>query len=89
MNHPKEVSWTKLFAYDLPAPKKMVKAKCTCGNKTCQAAKKIRCTCRCHSEFHGASNREGMPKLDKLLQLDGLNLEAPAPLGLEWPFDEK
>jgi hypothetical protein len=30
-----------------------------------------------------------MPKLDNLLHLDGLEIEAPAPLGLEWPFDEK
>jgi hypothetical protein len=86
-----------MFAFALPEPKKMTRAKCTCGNDSCKNAKKIKCTCRCHSEFHGAANRVGMQPLDKTL---GLEREAPAPLGdlglnlelsgrLEWPFDEK
>jgi hypothetical protein len=89
MNQPKEANWTEILR---PAPftiRPSNSRKCTCGGKNCQTAKKIKCTCRCHSENHGAANREGMPKLDKLLHLDGLEIEAPAPLGLEWPFDEK
>jgi len=69
-----EVAWTKLFAYDLPTPKKITKTKCACGGKNCQTAKKIKCVCRCHSEFHGAANRKGMEPLDKTL---GFKREAP------------
>jgi hypothetical protein len=80
----REVPWSKMFAYDLPTPKKIAKAKCTCGNDSCKNAKKIKCTCRCHSEFHGASNRIGMEPLDKALGLDGLTVtvtkEDPKPL---------
>jgi len=89
MNQPKELEWNRLFAFALPNPAKARTTKCVCGGKNCQSAKKIKCVCRCHSENHGSANREHMPKLDKLLHLDGLEIEAPAPLGLEWPFDEK
>jgi len=89
MNQPKEVNWESIFARPKPKIEMHFGKKCTCGNKNCQTAKRIRCTCSCHNVNHGAANREHMPKLDKLLQLDGLEIEAPAPLGLEWPFDEK
>ena len=86
MDQSKEVTWTEILR---PAPftiRPSNSRKCTCGGKNCQTAKKIKCTCRCHSENHGAANRVGMEPLDKTL---GLDVEAPAPLGLEWPFDEK
>jgi len=72
-----------MFALALPNPVKPKSTRCTCGGNNCQTAKKIKCVCRCHSENHGAANREGMPKLDQLLELDDLTVtkEAPAPLG--------
>jgi hypothetical protein len=80
-----EVAWTKMFAFALPNPVKAKSTKCVCGGKNCQTAKKIKCVCRCHSEFHGAANRKGMEPLDKPLGLDGLTVtvtkEAPKPLG--------
>jgi hypothetical protein len=89
MNQPKEVSWESIFARPKPKIEMHFAKKCTCGGKNCSTAKGLVCRCRCHSAGHNSANREGMPKLDKLLQLDGLEIEAPAPLGLEWPFDEK
>ncbi len=81
----KSVEWTRIFAYALPNPVKVQSTKCVCGGKNCQTAKKIKCVCRCHSEFHGAANRRGMEPLEKALGLDGLTMtvtkEAPAPLG--------
>jgi len=102
MNHPKEVSWTKLFAYDLPAvrPAKVSHECCA----ACREARDITCVCACGGKNHGVANRSGMEPLDKTLGLDGLVVtvtkEAPKPLGdlalglefsgrLEWPFDEK
>jgi hypothetical protein len=73
----KEVPWTKMFAFDLPAKKKTSAGKCACGGKNCQTAKKIKCVCRCHSQFHGAANRVGMEPLDKAL---GFETEAPPAL---------
>ena len=73
-----EVAWTKMFAFALPNPVKAKSTRCVCGGKNCQTAKKIKCVCRCHSEFHGAANRKGMEPLDKAL---GLEKEAPVPLG--------
>ena len=81
MDQSKEVNWTEILR---PAPftiRPSNNRKCTCGNGNCRTAKRIRCTCSCHNINHGAANREHMPKLDKLLQLDGLEIEAPAPLG--------
>jgi len=70
-----EVSWEKLFAYDLASPKvESAATKCKCGNVSCKRAKKIRCVCQCHAEFHGIENRRGMEPLDK-----ALGLEKPAP----------
>ena len=89
MNQPKEVNWESIFARPKPKIEMHFAKKCTCGNGNCRTAKRIRCTCSCHNVNHGAANRVGMEPLDKLLQLDGLEIEAPAPLGLEWPFDEK
>jgi len=85
MNQPKELEWNRMFACDLPEPVKARTTKCTCGNDSCKNAKKIKCTCRCHSEFHGVANRKGMEPLDKALGLDGLTVtatkETPKPLG--------
>lgn len=78
MNQPKEANWTEILR---PAPftiRPDKSRKCTCGNGNCRTAKRIRCTCSCHSENHGSANREGMSPLDKTL---GLEKEAPAPLG--------
>jgi hypothetical protein len=78
----RELEWSRLFAFASPNPVKARTTKCTCGGKNCQTAKKIKCVCRCHSEFHGAANRKGMPKLDDLLELDGLDVfpaEPPTP----------
>jgi hypothetical protein len=69
-----EVAWTKMFAFALPNPVKAKSTRCVCGGKNCQTAKKIKCVCRCHSEFHGAANRKGMEPLDKTL---GFEREAP------------
>jgi len=65
-----ERDWTRIFAYDVALPKIESKRKCACGGKNCQTAKKIKCVCRCHSEFHGAANRKGMEPLDKTLGLE-------------------
>jgi hypothetical protein len=70
----REVSWGEIFAYDLPTPKVETKRKCACGGRNCQTAKRIKCVCRCHSEFHGAANRRGMEPLEKAL---GLEKEVP------------
>jgi len=86
MNQPKEVNWESIFARPKPKIEMHFAKKCTCGNGNCRTAKRIRCTCSCHNVNHGAANRVGMEPLDKTL---GLVKEAPAPLGLEWPFDEK
>jgi hypothetical protein len=59
-----------MFAYDLPNPRKTPRTRCTCGNNSCRNAKKIKCTCACHSANHGAENRVGMEPLDKTLGLD-------------------
>ena len=77
----KLVEWNRMFAFASREPVKTRTTKCVCGGKNCQTAKRIKCVCRCHSENHGSANREHMPKLDKLLQLVGLEIEAPAPLG--------
>ena len=70
-----EKNWKKIFAYDLPAPTETPKPhKCTCGAKNCRTAKHIKCTCRCHAEFHGIEQRRGMQPLDKAL---GLETETP------------
>ena len=50
--------------------------KCTCGSTNCKRAKKILCTCKCHSLHHGEANRVGMEPLDKTLGLDGLTVTA-------------
>jgi hypothetical protein len=72
-----EKNWKDVFAYALPNAVKAKSTKCTCGGKNCQTAKHIKCTCRCHSQFHGVANRVGMEPLDKAL---GLEKEAPVPL---------
>jgi hypothetical protein len=77
----KEVSWGEIFAYDLPTPKVESKRKCACGGKNCQTAKRIKCVCRCHSEFHGAANRRGMEPLDKALGLEKDTQRVTLPLG--------
>lgn len=59
-----------MFAFALPNPVKAQTTKCTCGNDSCKNAKKIKCTCSCHSANHGAANRAGMEPLDKLLQIE-------------------
>ena len=61
-----------MFAY-APARIEIVTShKCTCGNGNCKHAKKIRCTCKCHSLHHGEENRVSMEPLDKTLGLDAL-----------------
>ena len=77
-----EVDWSRLFAYDLAKPKVETTKQCRCGNKNCQTAKRIRCTCGCHSVNHGIANREGMQPLDKVL----FEKEAVAPKLIPW-FD--
>jgi hypothetical protein len=78
----KEVEWNRMFAYALPNPVKAKSTKCTCGGKNCQTAKKIKCTCRCHSQFHGVANRRGMEPLDKALGLDRTGTEPLRDLAL-------
>ena len=78
MNQTKELEWTEILR---PAPftiRPSNSRKCTCGNDSCKSAKKIRCTCSCHSANHGAANREGMSPLDETL---GFTKEATGPLG--------
>jgi len=82
----KEVSWESIFAQPKAKIEMHFAKKCTCGNGTCKRAKHIRCVCGCHGIAHGIEQRKGMSPLDEAL---GLVKEAPAPLGLEWPFDEK
>jgi len=69
----REVLWDKLFAYDVARPKRE-KRKCACGHLSCRTAKKIKCVCSCHAQFHGVENRRGMQPLDKTL---GIEREAP------------
>lgn len=70
----KEIAWERMFAF-APATSLVAKAKkCTCGGSNCVSAKKIKCVCRFHSENHGAANRVGMPRLETLLELDGLEV---------------
>jgi hypothetical protein len=73
-----EKKWENIFALAPLTSPKVRSKKCTCGNDSCKHAKKIRCTCQCHSVNHGAANRVGMEPLDKVL---GLEKEAPVPLG--------
>jgi len=65
-----EVAWTKMFAFALPNPVKAKSTRCVCGGKNCQTAKRIKCVCRCHSQFHGIEQRRGMEPLDKALGLE-------------------
>jgi hypothetical protein len=78
----KELEWNRMFAYALPNPVKPKSTKCTCGGKNCQTAKHIKCTCRCHSQFHGVANRVGMKPLDKALGLSKTGTETLGDLGL-------
>jgi hypothetical protein len=72
----REVSWTKMFAHDLPAvrPAKIPQECCD----ACKEAREIKCVCACGGKNHGVANRQGMEPLDKAL---GLEKEAPKPLG--------
>jgi hypothetical protein len=72
----REVSWTKLFTFDLPVrqPAKVERECCD----ACKEAREIKCVCACGGKNHGAANRQGMEPLDKAL---GLEKEAPKPLG--------
>jgi hypothetical protein len=81
MNQPKELDWNRMFALALPNQVKAKSTKCACGGKNCQTAKKIKCVCRCHSEFHGAANRKGMEPLDKTLGLERDTRHVSLPLG--------
>jgi len=78
MNERKErgVSWTKLFAFDLPARQPSKNPHECCA--ACKEAREIKCVCACGGKNHGAANRVGMEPLDKTL---GLEKEAPASLG--------
>jgi len=63
-----EVSWTKLFALDLPAvrPAKIPQECCD----ACKEAREIKCVCACGGKNHGVANRKGMEPLDKALGLE-------------------
>ena len=78
----KEVSWTKLFAFDLPAVRPTTIPHECCD--ACKEAREIKCVCACGGKNHGVANRAGMEPLDKALGLDGLTVtvmkEAPKPL---------
>jgi len=77
-----EVSWEKVFAYDLAKPKEEPNGKkCKCGNVSCKRAKRIRCVCACHAEHHGEEQRRGMEPLDKILGLDMSEPYLTRPLG--------
>jgi hypothetical protein len=74
----REVSWKRLFACELAPPKveaSVTVKKCRCGNGNCRTAKRILCTCSCHSTNHGAANRAGVESLDKSLGLDKTDME--------------
>jgi hypothetical protein len=76
MNQPKELEWTRMFAFDPPAvrPAKVSHECCD----ACKEAREIKCVCACGGKNHGAANRKGMSPLDEPL---GLVKETPAPLG--------
>ena len=78
MNQPKEVNWESIFARPKPKIEMHFAKKCTCGNGNCRTAKRILCTCSCHSANHGAANRVGMESLDKALGLDKTDTETLA-----------
>jgi hypothetical protein len=86
MNQPKEANWESIFARPKPKIEMHFAKKCTCGGSNCKTAKGFVCRCSCKHLNHGQDQRRGMSPLDEPL---GLVKEAPAPLGLEWPFDEK
>jgi len=71
-------NWERIFSVDTSTTElpDIVK-KCSCGSATCKRAKKIKCVCRCHSEFHGIEQRRGMQPLDKALGLDRPEIEFP------------
>jgi hypothetical protein len=79
----KEVSWKKLFAFDLPAVRPATIPHECCD--ACKEAREIKCVCGCGGKNHGVANRQGMEPLDKTLGLDGLTVtvtkEDPKPLG--------
>jgi hypothetical protein len=75
--------WTQIFAYDLQTvgPREHAHKLGECS-ENCVMAREVKCVCRCGGKNHGAANRQGMPKLDKLLDLDGLDVfpaEPPTP----------
>jgi hypothetical protein len=76
----REVDWNRMFALDL-APVRPAKNPHECCD-ACREAREIKCVCAGGGKNHGA-NRAGMSPLDKLLQLDGLEIEFP--IGLPKP----
>jgi len=64
----KELDWSRMFAFDLPAvrPAKVERECCD----ACKEAREIKCVCACGGKNHGIANRQGMESLDKVLGVE-------------------
>jgi hypothetical protein len=74
----KEVAWTKMFAYDLPAvrPAKIPRDCC----EACVMAREIKCVCRCGGANHGSALKKDIKRLD---EFTGPNAQAIGDLALD------
>jgi hypothetical protein len=59
----KELEWTRLFAYDLPAvrPAKVPHECCD----ACREAKELKCVCACGGKNHGSALKKDLKRLDE------------------------
>jgi hypothetical protein len=62
MDQPKELEWTRMFAFDLPAvrPAKVSHECCD----ACKEAREIKCVCTCGGKNHGAALKKDVKRLD-------------------------
>jgi hypothetical protein len=56
---------------------------CACGNGRCEAAKKFKCTCKCHHANHGRKFKQQLGRLDGLLNGEVETAEAASAEGAE------
>jgi hypothetical protein len=61
----REVPWTKLFAFDLPAvsPAKIPHECCD----ACKEAREIKCVCACLGKNHGSALKKYVKRLDEFI----------------------
>jgi hypothetical protein len=76
MNQPKELEWTRMFAFDLPAVRP-AKTPHECS-AACQEAREIKCTCTCEGRNHGSALKKNVKRLDDALGLGKADTETLA-----------